>query len=455
MSEKDITKKQKNQSRTKAKPKTKGWAGKELYVESIIVDSKPEFLAVNTTTGKKFIMHRLCTHEGTFRPLERHECGYPPYEFSQEEIDRLCSREISKEEVIEDTLEMVQRYNAIPYRDQTLIAGDIVLSYCLEWVSTVHFPYVVGETESGKSSVIILAGAIAYRCMNAGQMSIANIYNFLGTDEEGAGNICEDEAEKMEHDSEKIRIYKNSYSKGYVIPKIIMTNRDKKQVYYKTFCIKFLAGEGIPQDKGFRERLVVIYMIGGAPKDNIKRPKDPEWKKEHIRSVRNKLLIWKLQNIGKGFERIDSGLAGRDQELFEDLLSLFHATKYEKDAKDTIDYYAEQRHQAIRDSLEATIFRILKPHLDEEKEIDFRRMWKIITTSDELPGEEYSEKTFYSDQFGKITQDCLAKILLFKFHAKRRKRYETIEGKRRKITSYVFDEEKIEILAQKYRIYDP
>ena len=83
------------------------------------------------------------------------------------------------------------------------------------------------------------------------------------------------------------------------------------------------SGEGIPEDPAFVERTVVIYMMKGNPKDNIKRPKDKKWKEEHIGPLRKKLLLWKLQNIGKEFETIDSGLIGRDQELFEDFLSVF------------------------------------------------------------------------------------------------------------------------------------
>jgi len=444
-------------SSKKAKPKVKGWVSKTGFVESAIIDSNPEFIGKDITLNKMFRKKEVWTSDGTVRPLERIECGYIPYEFTSEEIQSLFNREITREEIIEYVLSQIKRYVDLPFRDQILITGDIIMSYCLEWVNTVHFPFFVGETESGKSAVMQLGRWLAYRCVVAEDWPYADIYNFLGTDEEGAGTIFEDEAQEMGKDRKKIRLYKGSYQKGSTKPIVIMTSRGRHQVFFKTYCCKWFGGENVPQDKGLRERLVIVYMEAGKPQASIKDANHNNEDGKTLNQIRNKILVWKIQNIKKGFTRINSGLEGRDRELWESFLSLFSGTKYESQARETADYYLDQRKDTIRDSLEARIFAILKPVLEKQLEIDQVQIWEMITISDELPGklDDRTRRTFYPDEFDKITLNVLASILQFKFHAKKRMRLEMQNGKRKKITSYVFDGKSVEALSKKYRIDDP
>jgi len=437
-------------------PKPKGWICNK-YVESVIVDKKPAFLVKCKGVKGISVEHEIKCNGKTYRPLERYEQGYRPYEFTSEDITRLDSETISNEKILGDILKMVQWFVAAPLRDQILITGEIFLTYCQEWINTVHFPFFVGETESGKSTVLHLGGWLAYRCVISEDWPNADVYNFLGTVDEGGGTICEDEAQGMDENREKIRTYKNSYSKGSVKPRIIMTNYGKYQVFYKTFCCKWFAGENVPHDKGFLERLVIVYMLGGKPRGNLKSASFKE--KQFLKELRNKLLVWKLQNIGKDFPRIDTGLSGRNQELWQDFLSMFHGTKFKVQSREVADHYLRQRKESIKDSLEAKIFRSIKPLLDHSMEIESKTIWDRITSSDELPGklDEKTGNTFYLDEDDrKLTKNSLADIIRFKFQAKKKTRYENIEGgRRRKITSYIFDEEIVNILSEKYHIEDP
>jgi hypothetical protein len=440
----------------KIKPvsKVKGWINNR-FVESVFVDGEPAFLVKGKELDKIYCEQEIKYSDKTFQSLQGHEYGYKPYKFTSEEIDQLNSGIISNDEILSDVMKMVKWYVAAPPRDRVLIAGEILLTYCQEWISTVHFPYFVGETESGKSTVLHLGKHLSYRCVVSEDWPHADVYNFLGTTEEGTGTICEDEAQEMGRDREKIRTYKNSYSKGSVKPRVIMTNAGKYQVFYKTFCCKWFAGENVPHDKGFLERLVIVYMLGGKPSGNLKSASFKEqW---YLNRLRNKLLFWKMQNIGNDFPRIDSGLAGRDQELWQDFLSMFHGTKFKDQSREVADYYLNQRKESIKESLEAKIFRSIKPLLDESMEIESKTIWKRVTNSDELLGklDERTENTFYLDEDDrKLTKNSLSDIVRFKFQAKRKIRYEKVEGKRRKITSYIFDEEIVKILSEKYRVDD-
>ncbi len=276
-------------------PKVKGKIDDSQYVESVFVDGKPVFLVKNLKTNAICIIDKF--DDEKIRPLEKNECGYIPFSFSQEEFDNLIKSKISTEELLVDVKNSIDTYIHASEYTKILILGNIFITYSQEWISTLHYPFFVGETESGKSSVLHLGKELNYRCLVSEDIPFADIYNFLGIDEEGTGTICEDEAQEMCRDRKKIRMYKSSYSKGSSKPIVIMTQNSKSQIYYKTFCAKWFAGETIPQDKGFLERLAVVHMIGGKPVKNIKRLVS-ESEKSSLSHLRNKLLIWKLQQLG-------------------------------------------------------------------------------------------------------------------------------------------------------------
>jgi hypothetical protein len=433
----------------RAKPKVKGWISKTEFVESVFVNGKPAFLIIDTDTGKFSVKGRISTPMGPVRPLNKAEMGYMPYEFTLEEIEKLNESKISLEEILEEIYDMVRIYFASPARDRVLVTGDLLLTYCQEWISTVHYPYFVGEYGSGKTTGISLCGIIGYRCLLTGSMTFAGIYNSLGNDEEGAGTIAEDEAQGMSKD--KINLYKDSYKKGKTVPRVRGANFTHV-AYFKAFCCKWYAGTGIPDDDGLRERFVAVHMLGGKPEKNIDDTYSDKDLMRPFQILRNKLLCWKMKNIKNGFPKIESGLEGRDRELWNDFLSLFNGTRFEEDAKKTSEYYLLQRHDAIKDRIEPKILAIIKPMIEENPKVEFRKMWDAITHSDELPGDLESSGSTFHPHFGeKITRNTLSGILREKFHAGREKD----DGKRPLVTYYIFDMEVIRILSEKYNIEPP
>jgi len=438
----------------KPEPLVKGWIDDYRFAESVLVDDKPAFLIVDTRTHELSVSDRIA---GRFRPLGLKEFGYVPFAFTSAEIQELWSSATSRDDLLDSILEVVQQYVDMPLREQILLTGDVFLTYCMEWINTVHFLFSVGSSGSGKTNLTSVPKEVGYRCFAVGELTPANIYNFLGTAEEGCGCLCEDEAQDLGSEKGKMKIYKNAYSKGRKIPKMDMF-RKREQLYYNTFCMVFFSGEALPEDKAFMQRTVVIYMVRGNPKDNIKDPKYPEWKDEHIIPLRKKLLLWKLHNIENGLPRVDSGLTGRDQELFEYFLSVFAGTKHEAEAGKVVEHYVNQRQETIKDSPEAAVLGALMQYMNGEKQIEFLQFWQFLTKSGVLQGEflNNAEKTFILDHSDEVlNHNSVPKMLVEKFVAKKRSAIKIVDGNRKKVTYYVFDEEILKTLAEKYHINDP
>ena len=429
--------------------KVKGKIG-TYFVESIILDNKPYFLCNNDT--KLELKEKIEYDEKIYKPLEKAECGYFPYEFTIDELDGLIQKKLSKENLLNELKEIINFYIDIDERDKILVLGDLLLSYCQEWINTLHFLYAVGETESGKSTILHLFRWLSYRCLYGEDIPNADIYNFLGTDEEATGTIAEDEAQDIAVNRQKMRTYKNSYSRGSL--KAIITNADshhKKQVYYKTFCFKLFAGEMVPENKGFRERLAILHMVEGMPKGNIKDVSQNE--KNTLNRLRNSLLVWKVQNIHNGLDQTDSKLVKRDKELWGYFLKVLYGTKYQKEGDQVVDYYVRQRHQSIWQSLEAQVFKLITKRIKDNR-INLENFWQYLTTDNTYFKGRLEKETFYPHDFvDKVTRNSLSNLFEDKFQAIKRTFNEFDENKKKhKVTKYEFKPEIIQKLAIKYNI---
>lgn len=432
----------------KQEKKVKGRIG-QWYVESIIRDGKPMFLC--NVDGNLQLAEKI-NHDGiTYLPLEKREYGYQPYEFTKSQLELLKNNPPTKQELLEKSWNLTNHFIDATEIITTLISIDLVLSYCQEWIDSVHFPYFVGETESGKSTALYLFKWSGYRTLYSNDIPHADIYNFLGTDEEATGTICEDEAQDLKYYKEKIRTYKNSYCKGSVKPIISTTNNAKTQLFYKTFCLKLFAGERVPEDKGFRERLAIAHMVEGLPKGNIKKPTEEE--KQKLTDLRNFLLVWKVQNIKNGLDQVEHELKNRDQELWEDFLRVAKDSTYYEKALQVVDYYIKQRHDGIWDSLDSRIFKLVLQNLRGKFSLKMEAFWNYLTNEqDEIQG-EMDKQTFFTYEFSKkVSRNYLSKLFEDKFQAKKNTRYETIDNKKHMITEYIFNESILEKLSHKYNV---
>ncbi|KEQ56400.1 hypothetical protein AAA799N04_01172 [Marine Group I thaumarchaeote SCGC AAA799-N04] len=420
-----------------------------VFVESIVLNGKPCFLCYDKQTKEITPKNEIENKDAIYFPISLEEYGYSSYSFSDEELDEMISSNISKEEILDGLKKIIDKFINASENIKHLILGDLFLTYSQEWVTTTHFLYFVGETESGKSSALHLFKILGYRCLYGVDIPIADIYNFLGLDEESTGIIAEDEAQELGFNRDKIRLYKNSYAKGSLKPIMHMLKDGRKQVFYKTFCFKVFAGEKVPTDKGFNERLAVIHMVQGHTEKNIKRPDRDDYLS--LEKLRKQLLVWKIQNTENNPDSINSGLKARDQELWEDYLRIMMGTKYEKVSKEVVKFYTEQRHEKIWNSLEARIFKLVVENL-KDCVIVSEELWQSMTSGQDISG-DLDKATYTEHETGKkISRNTLAKLLEEKFQGTKKFKYVEKDGKPHKITYYVFDQTVIEKLSSKYNV---
>jgi hypothetical protein len=149
----------------------------------------------------------------------------------------------------------------------SICSADTVYTYYQDKIGLTHYLFFVGNNTSGKSNNLRVLQQLAYRNMTSTDITAANIYQFLGSMEEGQGTICEDEADNIDEDIEKMRIDKNGYTTGYPVLRTD-TSSGRKQQRYNTFCFKAFAAEKTPDSvraKGFNQRIVELPCVYGFP----------------------------------------------------------------------------------------------------------------------------------------------------------------------------------------------
>jgi hypothetical protein len=164
----------------------------------------------------------------------------------------------------------------------SICAADIIFTYFQDKIGVTHYLFFIGGNNSGKSNNLTVLHFLAYRNMLSSGMTAANVYTYLGSGEEGLGTICEDEADNIDEDRDKMKVYKNEYTTGRPYHRTD-TSIGRQQNKFNTFCFKAFAAERLPDSvtaKGFNQRIVELPCVYGFPAFDISELVNPAGEEE-------------------------------------------------------------------------------------------------------------------------------------------------------------------------------
>ena len=207
----------------------------EFFAEAVLVDSVPKFLIANNGgTGEisavDFIP--LGKEDKIAAPFPAESYINKPYSFNSKlELDAII------EEVNNQTFDLDHLYRLVKGKWKKFIdaddfhisicAADTIFTYFQDRAGMTHYLFFVGGPGSGKSNNLEVFHFLAYRNMTSAGITPATLYRFYGGREEGIGTICEDEANDLDENEDKMRFYKNGYTSGMTTP--------SPEEYHKSF----------------------------------------------------------------------------------------------------------------------------------------------------------------------------------------------------------------------------
>jgi hypothetical protein len=411
--------------------------------EAVYVDGKPRFLVKNTEVFK--VTESLEIDDETIFPKEERHIPYEAYGVFQGTVP-------SREELywkIRDEYDLFIDVEPI-WKD--VLTTCTMLTYHQEKLQTVPYLYPYGDNESGKTTILNVMRSLCYRPMLGVTVPTADLFGYL-EDSDSIPTILEDEIQGIDQDTDKIKIYKSGYKAGAVVPRTLLTERERLIKYYHTFCFKVCAAEQIPQVKGFRERFIEIPMVEGYPRK--------EWTDitkediERLNNLRNMLLKWRMLSRNWELPAIDLPIKGRLKELWKPILQIAHGlTAYENLFK----FVEDQRNERLsirQNTLEGHVVKTIVDLYNESKEpldyIPFQTIWTELGL--DLDGKMDDKRPHMMDtsEFFQVSKNKvgyrLREVLSGKSKAVREK---DAEGKDVIVKAYMFDQVKLRRIARKY-----
>jgi hypothetical protein len=196
----------------------------DLLAEAIIIGRKPYFAVAAPKVGNPdqvsiTLQDSIQVDENTIlRPLELTSYINKPYIFkSEQEFFELVENTRNKnlDSLYRKVKSIWEKYVDADDFHISICAADTIFTYFQDKIGLTHYLFFVGGNGSGKSNNLTVLHFVAYRNMMSSGMTAANIYQFLGSREEGTGTICEDEPDNIDEDREKMKVDKNGYTTGF------------------------------------------------------------------------------------------------------------------------------------------------------------------------------------------------------------------------------------------------
>ena len=428
----------------------------EHLAEAIIVGGIPAFIVRNKDAI--YTTDEIDLEDKMVKPFSALAYLNKPYSFKIGEVEQVIER--AKTETL-DTLYRIVKSIWKKYVDAddfhiSICAADTIFTYLQDKLGLVHYLFFVGGGTSGKSNRLKVINLLAYRNMMSSDMTPANIYQFLGFREEGIGTICEDEADDLDLNPEKMKIYKNGYTTGQPVLRMDNDNSGRMQYRFFTFGFKAFSAEKLPDSvkaRGFLQRVIDLPCIYGFPHYDIMEVTNPAGAEEfsdllyELEKTRNLLLVYRMIHFYDKIPNIKLNIINRENQLFKPVLRVFQKTESMKELLPIISEYINKKRAANANSLHAYIYKVIThvTHNEGSYEIETKKIWEKVIDPDECPGSSIPHKplSYQSADYGEISRKGVTEICKDVFSAVPPRRHGSS-------SRLIFDQKKLEQLMHFY-----
>lgn len=409
--------------------------GKGDLHEAIILAGLPTFLKYENEQIKA--IEQIEEAGRIIKPPYQDEYPYETYEFSSmEEVREYVKQAQSMkiDSLYTQTKQFVKDYNNQDGYKQNLIALDIIFSYFQDKFSTTYYVGIVGDNDSGKSSIGITFESICYRPIYMTDPSAPNIFRCLGSIEPGQSTIILDEADKIDKSAEMMAILKTGYQINGKVPKININTLRQRQQFFCTYGLKLIIAEksmSMIEAKGVHDRTFSFTAYPGDSKFDIKETLNPQGNSDcqkrlnEIVSFRKMLLIYRLLHFKDAVANVDTGLKRRNRELVKPLLQLFCKSnlQIQKEISSTLQGFLKDKQRRKENTIEAALYPIITNLVSQHgTELPAKDIWNAIVEGNVMDG-YYDEKRpneYQTEDYGIIHSNSITNIICDKLGARKK-----------------------------------
>jgi hypothetical protein len=393
--------------------------------EAIILGGVPRFITYVPRLDMILPFEDIKEPSRILRPPNKEEYPYTPYAFvNEKELEEYLRR--AKSETIDSLYNkgklIVRKYNDQDNPKLNLLAIDLIWSYFQDKFGTTHYLDIVGDNDTGKSSLGNTYEAVGYRAANMTSPTAPNVFRTLGTIEPGQCTLVLDEADKIDESVDMMNILKAGYDYNKRIPKT-NTNAWKVEWFY-AYCLKIIIAEKSLsrfKAKGLLDRALSINTVPGEPELDIKEVTNPQGDQKleealnELLDLRKLMLIFRLVHFEDCIVDLDIGIKSRNRELCKPYLRLFYGTDAQEEIEQTFQTFIDSKNAKKGRNIEAILVPVII-NLVEEKgvKVTTSDIWEFIKAN--LDGEPYGPDEYRTSDFT-LYKNTITKTLEDKFGA--------------------------------------
>jgi hypothetical protein len=266
------------------------------------------------------------------------------------------------------------------------LALYFIASYVLLRAPGIIQVWLVGKRRSGKTTLQLLAKQFCYRAFGGVNPSEASIYRFLGHLQEFAPTILVAEYDKASAFMREI--CREGDIPGSTVPRCDEEGRRQVVHHYHIFGARINVSNGLHGEDRDLDRVHAIHSTKGQPN----RPRSDLWLNEgvmeRVRSLRVRLLLWKLRNFARlripGEDPKHQINEGRDWEHYAAIITLasFVDSKLEDEIRTYVDESLEGMEREAGEGKTGVLVKALSVLLNEKHieggvyQISFASIWE-------------------------------------------------------------------------------
>ena len=405
--------------------------------ETILVDNIPYFIQI--VDGKQIYKQEIELSDIKIAPPDRIEHIGREYNFSSfDEVQYFL--DLAKDESFDSLFNRVKnelkKYLDLDEDIINILAADIIFTYFQDKLGMTHYILIVGDTNTGKSNILLVFSILGYRAILDVDITPANIYNFGSQLEEGQFILIEDEIDDIDFQDEKKKLYKSSYRIGTKVTRMYDSNskslnnerKSPRGTGFFLFCYKMFASEKMPdkiKSKGFLERVIPLKATPGDPPYDISEvvndAGDEQFKElyEELMNVRKLLLIFRLLNHNDPIPNIKLNIKNRYKQLTKPVIRLFQNTESIDEITSSLSKYLIEKNQEKIDSMDSAILTFIVNLVSKHGETLYNdQIWIELKTK--YPNGEIQDKPYswYIEGYGSVSKNSITKTCETKFGAK-------------------------------------
>lgn len=267
----------------------------------------------------------------------------------------------TESDLISEISDFIHKYLEVSEFSEQIAPFYVLLSWVFDSFKELPYLRAIGDYGSGKSRFLKVVGSLCYKpVFPGGATSTAPIFRIL---DQFKGTLVLDEADMKFSDttSEMVKILNTGFQANVPVLRCSSGDNNYAIEAYDVFGPKIIATRKKFEDEALESRFIVEYMDGKLTRSDIPLNLDDDFEQEAL-NIRNKCLMWRLQNYGK--VSLDTSFKSIvvEPRLIQIMTPLISVIKDEQIKKNLVNYIEKHNQELIVGrglSYEAPILRII------------------------------------------------------------------------------------------------